>query len=633
MMSNIIDWLFGVPGEAPLAACLDGRLGFALLGPVADIAIALSYLSFLVSLVWFLRRRVELSPDYRPFAWLMGLFLLGSAFSYVMSAVTLHLPAFGLEIVVKTSTALVAVATVAVLLPILPNLARTPSSAQLAEANERLRREVAGHEVTLRELEEVRRELEMRVEERTRELTLVKARFETALRGANIHAYSQDRDLRYTWAYVPNGAQAATEMLGRTDEEILPANEKDAVIAVKRRVLATGQPENCELSYVMPEGRALFALHVEPIAGPGATIQGLTCAAIDISRLRSLESEQRRLADELRTALQRYEIALRGSYVTVFTQDGTSHFTSISNALFGFKVDDILGRSDDDILPAESQVQFGALKRAVLATGQAQGGELSVVEGGTTRWYDLHVEPLPDVTGSIAGLTCAAVDVTERKAGEAHLRLLMRELTHRSKNLLAVIQAMARQTARHAGTTEAFLERFGARLQALATSHDLLIQEGWYGASLDDLTRRQLAPYLDNAVARVSVAGPPIHLKPIAAQSLGLALHELANTAEKYGSLSVPRGHVAITWRRVLPTKDNAEDGVEIVWTESQGPDVTTPVRRGFGSLVVEQNLARSLDAEVQLTFAASGVQCRMLIPAIHLLAGREAAAKNLSAQ
>ena len=111
------------------------------------------------------------------------------------------------------------------------------------------------------------------------------------------------------------------------------------------------------------------------------------------------------------------------------------------------------------------------------------------------------------MTGGIVGLTCAAVDITDRKESEAHLRDLMRELTHRSKNLLAVIQAMARQTARHAGTIEAFLEQFSARLQALAASHDLLVQESWHGASLTELVRSQLGHYLDGDRARVRATG------------------------------------------------------------------------------------------------------------------------------
>ena len=217
------------------------------------------------------------------------------------------------------------------------------------------------------------------------------------------------------------------------------------------------------------------------------------CAAIDISRIRSLESEQRRLTDELATALQRYETALRGSHVTVYTQDRDLRYTSVSNAMFGRAVDELVGCYDrDDILPPDSSAAIVALKRGVLETGQSKDSEFRVEHGGNVHWYDTHIEALRDTDGEIVGLTCAAVDITGRKAGEAHLREIMRELTHRSKNLLAVIQAMARQTARHTGTIEAFLEQFSARAQALASSHDLLVQESWYGASCSELIRSQL---------------------------------------------------------------------------------------------------------------------------------------------
>src|SRR5262249_49192076 len=153
------------------------------------------------------------------------------------------------------------------------------------------------------------------------------------------------------------------------------------------------------------------------------------------------------------------------------------------------------------------------------------------------RWHDLHIEPLLNDAGEVIGLACASVDVTERKEGEAHLRLLLRELTHRSKNLLAVIQAMARQTAHHAGSIDGVLSQFGARVQALAASHDLLVRESWYGASLAELVRSQLSGYLGGAQTQVSIEGPAIALKPEAAQNLGLALHELAVNAAKFGAL------------------------------------------------------------------------------------------------
>lgn len=491
---------------------------------------------------------------------------------------------------------------------------------QLKEANERLRREVAAHEATLRELEAVRRDLELRVAERTKELSLVKARFETALRGARVYVFSQDRDLRYTWVYTPDGAEAGSEMLGRTDDEVLPAAERDTIIAAKKSVLQTGVPVNRELSYLLPEGRTLVSLHIDPTYGPDGAIDGIMCAAIDISQTRSLETEQRRLAEELGAALQRYDTALRGSNVTVFTQDQDLRYTSISNHFLGRGVEEILGRTDDEILPPASRDSVVPLKRDALETGQPKDSEVHLRDGGIDRYFDFHIEPLRDLTGQIVGLTCAAVDITERKEGEAHLRLLMRELTHRSKNLLAVIQAMARQTARHSGTTDSFLDQFGARLQALATSHDILVQESWHGASLHELVRLQLGHYLDRNESQLSIEGPPILLKPEAAQGLGLALHELATNAAKYGALSASSGRVAIKWRR-LPAAEG--HGVEMIWQESGGPGVAAPDQRGFGSLVIERHLPRSLDSEVDLVFAPEGVRCRINVPVTQFVAGR----------
>lgn len=620
-MSGIVERLGAGPeGLATVAAPGSPVLGALQLA--SEAFIAFSFLGILFGLVWILRRRPDIAQEYRALIFAGGLFLLASAVAHILAAIAAVTPLDWPAGVAGAAVAILASATVVLLMPLLPQLARAPSTAQLAQANDSLRREVAGHEVTLRELETVQRELETRVEDRTRELSTVKARLETALRGAYVHAFSQDSALRYTWVYDPAG-RGADEMIGRSDEEIFPAGDREPLVAVKRRVLDTGTAETCELTAVTPHERALYALHLEPTLGRDGRIDGLTGAAIDISRLRSLESEQRRLADELRTALQRYEIALRGSHMTLFTQDRELRFTSISNPLFGRDVSEIVGRTDEEILPPESLAQFGALARNALATGKAQGGEVSVKAGADTRWYELHVEPLPDADGAITGVACALFDITERKTGESHLRLLMRELTHRSKNLLAVIQAMARQTARHsAGNVETFLEAFGARLQALATSHDLLVQEGWYGASLGDLTRRQLSKYLDGAAARVSVQGPAIHLKPAAAQSYGLALHELASNAERYGALSVPAGRVDVAWH-IKPATADAEEAVEILWAESGGPDVTAPASRGFGTLVVEKNLARALDAEVELAFDPGGVRCRMVIPASHLLAAR----------
>lgn len=348
----------------------------------------------------------------------------------------------------------------------------------------------------------------------------------------------------------------------------------------------------------------------------------------DATELAKLQEECRRLEAQvnaqawelnlLRARFARYETALRGSHVIVYTQDRDLRYTSISHPMLGREIADILGRTDHDILPTEVGATIAALKREALASGVSKRTEIALEEPPGIRWHDLHIEPLRNEAGEIVGLTCALVDVTERKEGEAHLRLLLRELTHRSKNLLAVIQAMARQTARHAGSTESFLNQFGARLQALAASHDLLVRESWYGASLTELIRSQLSTHLDGE--QVSLDGPEVALKPEAAQNLGLALHELTVNAARFGALSSPEGRVSITWKR---RTGGIDEGLELDWQEQSGPKVKVRRKKGFGSMVIERNLARALDAEVEMTFDPDGLRCHVVIPANQMLATR----------
>lgn len=256
---------------------------------------------------------------------------------------------------------------------------------------------------------------------------------------------------------------------------------------------------------------------------------------------------------------------------------------------------------------AEAKAQLAAalyeldrLQQAPLANAEGPSRGAAVENAATRNGADESVCVLY-VEGAPPGQTPAV------KESEAHLRMLMRELTHRSKNLLAVVQAIARQSARQ-GNVAYFLEHFSARLQALSRSHDLLVQESWSGVSLHDLVRSQLAQYLAHERVQVSLEGPDTRLKPEVAQSLGLALHELAANATKYGALSRSRGRVGIAWRLT-------EDGLDLLWSESGGPKVKAPTRRGFGSVAIEHNLARVLGCKVELNFAAEGLQCRVFVP------------------
>ena len=206
-----------------------------------------------------------------------------------------------------------------------------------------------------------------------------------------------------------------------------------------------------------------------------------------------------------------------------------------------------------------------------------------------------------------------ARDITERKHREQHVRTLLRELVHRSKNLLAVVQAMSRQTATGSGSIDDFQRKFSARLQALSMAHDLLISHDWRGASMHDLVRAQMAYCLDIGASEVGeharIDGPKVMLKPEAAQNIGLALHELATNALAHGALSRAGGNVALSWR--------FEDGRFCVdWRESGGPPVAPPPREGFGHKVIKRLVAQALDGSTTLDFPPEGFAWTLCVPA-----------------
>jgi two-component sensor histidine kinase len=183
----------------------------------------------------------------------------------------------------------------------------------------------------------------------------------------------------------------------------------------------------------------------------------------------------------------------------------------------------------------------------------------------------------------------------------------MREVNHRAKNMLSLVQAIARQTA--ARDPEDFIGCFTERIQALAANQDLLIRNEWQGVDLEDLVRAQLAHFADLVGSRIDVDGPKLRLNAAAAQAIGLALHELATNAGKYGALSTDRGRVNVCWGTV-------GDVFTMSWSESEGPPVAAPRRRGFGTTVIETMAKHSLDGEVDLDYAPSGVTWRLACPA-----------------
>ena len=255
---------------------------------------------------------------------------------------------------------------------------------------------------------------------------------------------------------------------------------------------------------------------------------------------------------------------------------------------------------------------------------QAQYHELANHEGsfsaeyrivradGQTRWmsgYGCALERTSD--GRPQRMINVVVDVTEQKAKEEHTQFLLQELSHRSKNLLSVVQGIANQTARHVDTLEAFRKSFSDRLSAMAISQDALVHSAFNGGRVGELVKRQLAPFVAENDSRIKFDGDASVLTREAIEWLGLALHELTTNAVKYGALKSPSGELHISWRT---NRAAGEPAFHFVWAETGGPLVEAPRKAGFGSTLMKI-VGDRLGAKVATEHLPSGLRWSLSAP------------------
>ncbi|MDE2621342.1 MAG: PAS domain S-box protein [Sphingomonadales bacterium] len=234
---------------------------------------------------------------------------------------------------------------------------------------------------------------------------------------------------------------------------------------------------------------------------------------------------------------------------------------------------------------------------------------------GAYRWFLSRAHPLKGADGAVLCWFGTNTDITEQLEAERRIELLMLEVNHRSKNMLAMIQSLARRSAHHGnddGNAD-FVRRLEQRISCLAANQDLLVRRSWSDVPLGELVEAQLA-FLGEALAQVDRDGPPLPVTPGAAETLGMALHELATNALKYGALSQPGGRVALHWSR------GENGGLVLTWRETGGPPVTAPVQPGFGSRLITDMPRGKLRAEVTVDFAREGFAWRLVTPADRVL-------------
>jgi two-component system CheB/CheR fusion protein len=286
--------------------------------------------------------------------------------------------------------------------------------------------------------------------------------------------------------------------------------------------------------------------------------------------------------------------------------DGIVEWNRGSEELYGYTRAEAIGRRKPELLGLKAH-DFEQLQAELLREGSWFGELRHRTKDGRALTVESRMQ-IETFDGRRLVLESIR-DVSERKAWEERQNMLLRELSHRVKNTLTVVQAIAHQTLHTSPSPKDFVERFDGRLAALASVHDRLVQSEWQGADLAALARDHVAPYVSDRPDRIRLEGEPVALPADIATPFALVLHELATNAAKHGSLSVPDGRIELQWHIVA---GNDERVLKLAWREQNGPPVTPPARSGLGSALIERTIPH---ATVQREFRADGLVCTIEVP------------------
>jgi len=283
--------------------------------------------------------------------------------------------------------------------------------------------------------------------------------------------------------------------------------------------------------------------------------------------------------------------------------------------LTGYDRDEVLAQSFNFLLP--SGTDQSDLDQILAAfAGKDEDPEIRYHrKDGGEFWATIFIHSVKDEGGKVVQHFISLVDTTHHQRARENAAMLIDELNHRVKNTLATVQSIVTQAVRNNSDPQIVRESIETRLAALSRSHDLLAREKWDGAGLRDLVREALAPFsvTEGRAERFTIEGENIRLSPKAALALGIAFNELATNAVKYGAFSNEAGTISVKW-----TIESKPDGrwLRLHWRETDGPAVTPPTRKGFGSRVIEQGLPHELNGTVAIEYAPGGIVCTIDVPA-----------------
>ena len=431
------------------------------------------------------------------------------------------------------------------------------------------------------------------------------------------HGFGDTREL-------PVGATPCAVVLAESDGAAVVVPDALADPRFASYPLVTGGPQLrfYAAAPIMVRGQKLGTLSIlshepRPQPDPGLASQ-LEDLAATVAALFELKDEARvraRTAAALVKEEWRHALTLEAGKVGSWVWDvrtGEIVVNDILRRMYGLEpvgpvtFDDVISR----VVPEDAErVQAGL--HASFEDGGDYEGEFRI--GATGRWLIARGRVYQrDGAGKPLIMMGITIDVTDTKRAAEHTRMLLRELNHRVKNTLAMIQSLARQTVRRNPDPVRFIDAFSGRLRTLSEAHALLADRDWAGIGLLELIRLQVGPQLTPQGRQLEIAGEDLELPPDHALGLGLILHELASNAHRYGALSTPAGRVSLSW-----TMSAADGGrrVDLVWREHGGPAVAATPDLGFGGKLILRSLEKVIGSSVELDFPAEGAVARIGLP------------------
>ncbi|GJE01846.1 sensor histidine kinase [Methylobacterium isbiliense] len=392
-----------------------------------------------------------------------------------------------------------------------------------------------------------------------------------------------------------------------------PADAASAAEAAAERLArAEAVATEARAAAALAQMRAEIACAEAARLRAAANDQGRALAEGEI-RLASMEELNGRLrASEAFTSRL---LAASRDCIEVLSLDGTVLWLSAGSAavLEAGPDDRILGSDWRAVWPEPADRVAAELALAAARAGRTgRFRAASPTRRGALRWWDVVLTPIQGDAGVVERVLAVARDVTDAHHAEEQQILLMQELAHRVKNILAMVQAVATQTLRGATSLEEAATAFGGRLIALSHAHDILIQGSWAAADLQNVVEGAADLHGGRGPDRFLIDGPAVRLGPRSALALSLILHELATNAAKYGALSRVEGRVSVTWRIVA---EASEPWLSLRWQEAGGPPVAAPTRSGFGTRLIERTLVHSLGGRASLTYPPAGVVFSLSAP------------------